>query len=119
MKISVFFITSALCVIVSGRAFANAYDIPQNMNADLNGTAGAGTANVSGGGSIAVNPAGLASVKNFESGMTFNLLIGTYRAPANGPYSECATDNYAPLGFFDIASRLNSYLPAGCIILHI
>lgn len=102
-------------MVMAGAASANSYDIPQNGNAELNGMAGAGIAHVKGGGSIACNPAGVAGIDKYEIEFTGNGMLMTYKAPANGPYSQCRTDNYAPLGFLGAAYRFTKTVCGGIL----
>ena len=94
------------CFLINGGlVFGNAYDISQNANAELNGTAGAEIAHVKGGDSIAYNPAGVAGIDTFEIELTGNVMFMTYKAPADGPFSQLSTNNYAPIGFLGVTYR--------------
>jgi hypothetical protein len=71
--------------LASGYASANVLEVGVNAGAKLNGMAGAGSANVSGGTAAVVNPAGLVETGRWTPNVSFVGLYGRSQAPANGP----------------------------------
>lgn len=104
-------------------SIANAYpeELPVNGDGKLNSMAMAGSAIVSGGSAVAVNPAGLANTKEISANLAGNLMLISLQAPANGPMTEFSSFTPAPLFYLGAGFRLhemivvglNAYLPAG------
>jgi len=102
--------------IFIGNLYSQALDIPFIFGAKHNAMAGAGSAHVKGGTSIAMNPAGLAEIKDFEAEITVTNMYMELKAPVNGPGTRSTTKAYYPLMFFGMGKRLNDLLTAGFLV---
>jgi long-subunit fatty acid transport protein len=118
--LTVLAITTSLLLSTS-RVNAYPEELPVNGDGKLNSMAMAGSAVVSGGSAVAVNPAGLANTKEISANLAGNLMLLSLQAPANGPMTESSSFSVAPLFYLGAGFRLhemivvglNAYLPAG------
>ncbi len=102
-----------LVMLAAGSASANVLEVGTNAGAKLNGTAGAGSAQVSGGTAAVVNPAGLAATELVDANVSLVGMVNSTQAPANGPGSEVKATSFVPLPMLTAAYRATSYLAAG------
>ena len=103
----------ALLLVGSSHAFANVLEVGVNAGAKLNGMAGAGSAQVSGGTAAVVNPAGLADTGQLDTNLSLVGIYGTTQAPANGADTNVHTTSFVPLPMLTAAYRVSSRLVAG------
>ena len=103
-------------VCTASYVYSNALDIPFTYGSRLNAMAGAGSAIADGGTAIAVNPAGLANVENFNFEGALNSMIMTLQTPANGQNTRKTITAYNALGFFGMGVRLSEVVTVGFLL---
>ena len=107
---------SLFALLLSGIAFPQGFDIPVNTAARHNAMANSGSAVVTGGTAIAMNPAGLAGIKKMEVEATFNSIALMMEAPANGNDTSESLTAYSAIGLFGAGYRLNEMITVGFLL---
>lgn len=107
---------SLFALLLSGVAFPQAADWPTNIGARYNGMGNTGSAIVTGGSSIAMNPAGLANIQKFDVEATANLVIMTMQSPSNGDNTEDSLTSTSAIGLFGMGYRINEIFTVGFLL---